>query len=186
MATDPTTKHKLWLSPEILQWTTYSQGGAEPAPSVRARAYEMWKHAEQGLLLSTSEFQRVDVITTLKRSVDHRIRALDETYSFRSIPIKDKPSELLSLLELFEIVRPLMFRNLLEIRNAVEHEDRPPPDYTASQMFLELTWYFLRSTDRMLQLVSDQVGFYPSDDEDCYWLELTYGPKSWNPTLRGG
>jgi hypothetical protein len=180
-------QNSLWLSPEVLQWPNFSGGGAEPHVSLRSRSYEIWNHAEQRLREASSDLQLVDVITTLKRSVDHRMRVLDGIYSFDSIPIKGKPSELLSLLEFLEIVRPLMFRNLLEIRNAVEHEDAPPPDKKTSQVLLEFVWYFLRSTDRMLQLVSDQIGFHPADsNEGDYWLEVGYGPsKDWNPKLRG-
>lgn len=127
MALDPNQKNSVWLSPEVLQWQSYSQGGKQPAVSIRARAYEIWKHAEDLLRHAASDLQLVDVITAIKRSIDHRIRALDSAYAFRSIPIKDKPSELLALLEFLEIIRPLMFRKLVEIRNAVEHEDATPP-----------------------------------------------------------
>jgi len=98
----------------------------EPNVAVRARAYEIWNHAEQILKGAISDFQLVDVITTLKRSIDQRIRTLNEIYSFDAIPLKNKPADILSLLESLDIVRPLMFRNLLEIRNAVEHEDARP------------------------------------------------------------
>lgn len=93
---------------------------------------------------------------------------------------------MLGVLELLGIVRPLMFSNLLEIRNAVEHQDAPPPDKRSCQIFLEFVWYFLRSTDRILQLVSNEIHFSRSRDETSHWLELKYGPsEGWNPTLRG-
>lgn len=57
----------VWLGPDVLQRTTYSQGGAEPDVAIRLRAYEMWKHAEQVLSLPISELQRVDALTTVKR-----------------------------------------------------------------------------------------------------------------------
>ena len=129
--------NRVWLSPEVLQWFNYSGSGAEPDVAIRLRAYEIWNHAERVLRHAESDLQLVDVITTLKRAIDHRVRALDEIYSFGSIPIRDKPSEVLSILESLEVVRPLMFRNLLEIRNAVEHQDAPPPDQKNCQVFLD-------------------------------------------------
>lgn len=186
MAFDPRNQY-VWLNPDVLQWTAFSGGGRELDKEVRSRAHEIWGHADQVLGVATSDLQLVDVITTLKRSVDQRIRALDETYSLKSIPIKGKPSDVLSLLESIDVVRPLMFRNLREIRNAVEHEDAPPPDIQSSQVFLDFAWYFLKSTDRMLQVVPNQISFYPVDDnEDTYWMEFEYGPdQGWNPKLRG-
>jgi hypothetical protein len=180
-------KKPVWINPQVLQWLTFSQGGSEPDVSIRLRAYEMWSHAEKLLSHATSDLQVVDVITILKRSIDHRLRALNSIYTFKDIPVRSNPSELLSLLEFFDIVRPLMFRNLLDIRNAVEHEDAAPPEIKTTQVFLEFTWYFLRSTDRLLQLVANNIALYPSnEDEDYYWLDFEYGPTNlWNPSLRG-
>ena len=171
-------KNSVWLDPQILQWANYGQGGAEPNVSVRARAYEIWNHADEVLKHATSDFQLVDVITTLKRSIDQRMRALNDIYSFDAIPLKNKPADMLGLLESLDIVRPLMFRNLLAIRNTIEHEDAPPPDIRSSHVFLEFAWYFLRSTDRLLQIITSDVGFDPTGQhEDSYWMELDYGPR---------
>lgn len=186
MTLNSNEKGSVWLSPEVLQWQSYGQGGKQPDISIRARAYEIWKHAEDLLRHAASDLQLVDVITTMKRAIDHRIRALDKAYAFRTIPIKDKPAELLDLLEFLEIIRPLMFRKLVEIRNAVEHEDATPPHYDTCQLFLEFAWYFLRSTDRMLAVISDSIQLFVLDEDDEYWLDLEYGPdKTWNPQVRG-
>ena len=180
------TKNPVWLSPEFLEWYNCSGGGTEPHVSLRLRAYEIWNHAKKVLEHASTELELVDVITSLKRAIDHRLRALDEIYSFRSIPITSKPTQLLGILELFEIIRPLMFHNLVEIRNAVEHEDALPPDKKSCQVFLEFAWYFFRSTDRMLQIVSNEIHFYTSRLQNSHWMELKYGPdKDWNPSIRG-
>jgi hypothetical protein len=122
----------------------------------------------------------------LKRSIDQRVRTLDRNYSFAQIPIRDKPSDTLSLLEFFGLVRPLMFRKLLEIRNVVEHEDGQPPDADAAQIFVEFTWYFLKSTDRLLQIISSDVHFQCDTAEEKLWMEVSYGPSTqWNPLTRG-
>jgi hypothetical protein len=179
--------HSLWLSPEVLEWPSYSTGGSEPEVALQ-RSYEIWGHAEKVLGNATTELELVDVITTLKRSIDVRIRTLNRIYCFGQIPIRNKPSDPLSLLELFGIVRPLMFHNLVEIRNAVEHEDVPPPDVKGTQVFLEFAWYFLKSTDRLLQVVSKSVEFNAPEkgQNGRYWLELEYGPEAkWDPSIRG-
>jgi len=177
----------MYLTSEILDWGGDSQSYSGNDEQLWKRAYEIWSHAEHVLSNPTSDFLRVDAITTLKRSIDHRVRALNNLYSFRSIPIKNKPSEILNLLEFAGIVRPLMLQRLLDIRNAVEHEDMSPPDTEACQMFLEFTWYFLKSTDRLVQLVLDDFGLRPlNDDNTYYWLNVRSGPKhNWLPKLTG-
>jgi len=176
-----------WLTSEILGWRVNAQGFTLPSENLWKRAYEIWNHAEQVLSRPTSEFLRVDVIATLRRAIDNRVRLLNSLYSFRSIPIKEKPSEILSMLEFAGVIRPLMLQKLIDIRNAVEHEDASPPNIEACQVFLEFTWYFLRSTDRLAQQVLRDFSLRPLDeDEDYYWMEVNSGPDNdWLPKLRG-
>ena len=35
----------------------------------------------------------------------------------------------------------------MDIRNEIEHEDAPPPPYVRARELLDMTWYFLRSTE---------------------------------------
>lgn len=178
--------NNMWLAPEILEWRVESQGLSFADKSQWKRPYDIWAHAEQVLSHPTTEFQRVDVITTLKRAIDHRVRMLNNLYSLRSIPIRDKPSEVLNLLEFAGIVRPLMLQKLLDIRNAVEHEDASPPDHESCQIFLEFAWYFLRSTDRMSQQILEDFGLLPPTDEDYYGLSIYSGPEyAWVPRVWG-
>lgn len=178
--------NNLWLTPEILEWRVEPQGFSFANNNGWKRPYDIWAHAEQVLNYPTTEFLRVDAITTMKRAIDHRVRMLNNLYSLKTIPIRDKPSEILNLLEFVGIVRPLMLQKLLDIRNAVEHEDATPPDHDSCQIFLEFTWYFLRSTDRTAQQVSSDFGLFPPNDEDYYWLSVYSGPEhDWVPKLRG-
>jgi len=133
-----------WLSPEVLEWQALTVGGVPPAKDLRSRSYEMLAHAEGLLHDPTSNLSLVDVITTLRRAVDRRVRALQTVYSLRTIPIRDKPTDSLLLLEFFGIIRSRMFQKLVDIRNAVEHEDAIPPDLETCKDFAEFTWYFLR------------------------------------------
>jgi len=120
----------------------------------------------------------------LRRSIDQRVRLLDERYSFRHIPVKEKPSDALALLEFVGLVRPRMLQNLIAIRNAVEHEDADPPDHDSCEVFLEFTWYFLKSTDPVTQRVIDTITF--TNEQDGCWVEVGIAPPdSWVPRLRG-
>ena len=176
-----------WLSPEILAWQALSFVGDPPNEDLVSRSYAMLEHAEKLLQHPSSDLSLVDVVTTLRRAVDRRVRALHAVYSFRTIPVRDKPNDPLLLLEFFGIVRSRMFQKLVDIRNAVEHEDATPPDLETCKDFAEFTWYFLRSTDRILQNVTDGFELQPfGHDERYYSLRVTYGPEnSWKPSVWG-
>jgi hypothetical protein len=116
----------MWLTPKILEWEPRVSIGREFKDESWRRAYSILSHAEHLLEQSSSELFRVDAITTLKRAVDHRLRLLDETYEFRRIPIGNKPSGNLELLNYLGIAQPKMVQKLIEIRNSVEHEHTDP------------------------------------------------------------
>lgn len=178
----------MWLSPQILDWRISLGTHEEHNRKFGARSYEIWAHGEHLFSQSSNEF-RISGLTSLWRAIDHRMRLLERIYSLKSIPVKDKPSDLLNLLEFLGIVRPLMLQKLKEIRNAVEHEDASPPDAESCQIFLEFTWYFLRSTDGMTQrlithLLLESVDT-PNEEAD-YWFEIDNGPaESWVPKIAG-
>ncbi len=180
-----------WLSPEVLEWQALEASGSyPPRESLKSRSYEMLAHAEQLLSQPPSELSLADVITTLRRAIDRRVRDLNSVYSFRSIPFSDKPSDSLFLLESLGIIRSHMLQRLIDIRNAVEHEDVAPPGHETCKVFAEFTWYFLRSTDRMLENVPDSFYFRPDWDNDdnfeTYMLTVDYGPENnWKPRLWG-
>jgi len=80
-----------------------------------------------------------------------------------------------------------MLQKLKEIRNAVEHQDAFPPDTESCQVFLEFTWYFLRSTDGMTQRVLTHLllesGNTPNEEAD-YWVDIDNGPsRRWVPMI---
>jgi hypothetical protein len=112
------------------------------------RPYVLLEHA-QAIITSGARSRelRADVLVNLRRAVDFRIKNLVDRYNFKRVPLEDKPRGSLELLEFFGIVQPLMAGQLIELRNAVEHEDHEPPDVSKLKELSEFTWYFLRSTD---------------------------------------
>jgi hypothetical protein len=170
----------MYLSPEILNWRVSIGTHVEHDRKLGVRSYEIWAHAEQ-LLAQALDDYRVSGITTMWRAIDHRIRLLERIYSLKNIPIKDKPNDPLNLLEYLGIVRPLMLQKLKEIRNAVEHEDMSPPSSEDCNVLLEFTWYFLRSTDGMVQRMTThlllELTDTPNEGAD-YWLDIDHAPFS--------
>jgi hypothetical protein len=177
----------LWLNPTILTWN------AEPAAERKKedlwrRPYEMWSHAESLLQTDASKFQRTDALTTLKRTVDRRVQQLHIFLNLKNLPIANKPSGNLELLEYVGLLRPMMLQHLIEIRNAVEHKDAPPPTVKELNTFLDFVWYFMRSTDNALRHPLDKFHMQPGDLDEIspYSFEVTLSPNTnWIPKING-
>ena len=180
---DKNAPKRLWLNPIILTW------GANPISSFSGdnlwrRAYEIWSHAESLLQGDPSDFQRTDALTTLKRAIDRRVQQLNTLHNFKSIPIANKPAGNLELLEYLCLIRPFMLQRLIEIRNAVEHKDTPPPTVQELRIFLDFVWYFLRSTDNNLRNHIEEFDLEP-EKFSPYGVEITLSSNTnWIPKIR--
>lgn len=173
----------MWLSPEILDWETIRESSqVEDTADVR-RPYQMLNHAEQILFNATSDLNLVDVITNLKRAVDHRVRSLVNKYEFKKIPGIEKKKPTLELMGILGIVRPAMLIKLIDVRNAVEHKDFQPPSKEICQEFCELVWYFLRSTDNLTAFVTRNFTY---ESPNNYTISVSTGPfYSWKVDIYG-
>ncbi|MDI6767615.1 MAG: hypothetical protein QME52_12410 [Bacteroidota bacterium] len=65
------------------------------------------------------------------------------------------------------------------IRNEIEHQDAAAPSKDRCEEFLEFTWYFLRSTDKLSTNVLNTFTFEAEGDSDSpYWINVTTGPDN--------
>jgi hypothetical protein len=156
----------------------------EPAP-VR-RAYEHLAHAEEVLERATSSLDRVDVVTTLKRAVDHRLRLLNSYYKWKKLLSKQLPKGQLQILEAMGIARHRMVARLIDFRNQIEHGDEPPPESAACADLVEIVWYFLRSTDLLCLRMPTEVNFeFTSDRMPPLGVEVRLNPdQAWDVSCR--
>ncbi|MFH1635688.1 MAG: hypothetical protein ABIG63_16980 [Chloroflexota bacterium] len=99
------------------------------------------------LTKAQTKFDRVDVISTLKRAVDIRIKDLNSKYQLRRMPLSNMPKRTTDVLATVGILRPLMVDKLMTIRNQVEHHDSDPPSLAQCSELVDFPWYFFRSTD---------------------------------------
>lgn len=153
-------------------------------PRVSQRAYEHWEHAQAVVRVASTEFQRIDVITTLKRAVDHRNRAIHDLYKLREVPLSNLPKNSIERLQFFGVIRPLMVEKLLALRNAIEHEDASPPPLAECEALVEFVWYFLRSTDRLVTLTRDTYELHHPDGMQEVGGTIYSGPEhQWITTV---
>lgn len=164
-------------------WTVLKDDG-------RHRPYEMWTHARNvvGAGIDVTRDQRVDCVTSLNRAINHRLRRLTEIYKLKTLPLVRRPNRVLDLLCDLGVAQPNMVRQLVIIRNAVEHEDLEPPSIADCQIFLELVWYFLRSTDGLVMEGLESFQLLPPDDDgsESYWIDISLESElQWPPMISG-
>jgi hypothetical protein len=122
------TAEQVWLEPSWLQWEPNTESTSDLSTTANfSRPYIIHRHACDRLANDPTEFDRVDAITALRRAVDRRVRILKEIYDLRNLPVTPKVKGDLELLATFDMIRPFMLKQLIDIRNAVEHEDSTPP-----------------------------------------------------------
>ena len=149
-----------WLSPAFLEWPVWRQVGQPQAPGPLERSYAIWEHARKLIEERGADaFCRGDAIANLKRCLELRTRTLESCYRFRAIPLENKPKGHYELLERYGVARPFLVRHLLEVRNAIEHQDAPAPDAARCRELLDVVWYYLKSTDAMTREVGTEFLF---------------------------
>lgn len=183
-------KQTFWISLDILSWDVFPEGGSRcgETDSLVDRPYHLLRHAEDKITATSSELDLIDAITTLKRAAFHRKAALERIYELRQIPLSDSPKDPLERLAFFGLIRPMVLRTLIDIRNNIEHSDGHPPEVDRCKEMAEYIWYFLRSTDPLVREMPNlyALGTTDSDDPEAYWIEIATGPdKSWMIEARG-
>lgn len=157
---------EVWVSNEVFEWFPPApEGGRQTSDVDLIRAYDLWSHAESLITKEKSEFHLVDAISTLKRCLNQRLKFIEYVYGLKQIVLSNSPKGYLEYLETFNLVRPMMLKKLMEIRNDIEHQDAEPPTVDRCGELLDLTWYFLKSTDSILKNQWDSI-VYENVDED--------------------
>lgn len=146
---------RFWLSGKVFSWAHDSDGGRRSDPDRVKRPHVILAHAENALGAGDSEFAIADAVLGLKRAIDSRLRHLEELYRFSGLFPKSVGA--LERLEQVGLARPLVVRQLFDIRNDIEHRDAPPPTRERVRELVDATWYFLRTTDHACKVVPHGV-----------------------------
>lgn len=177
---------KIWVAPSIIGEPPMVVGYIQTDPKRWRRAHEIWLHAKELMDISQDASYRVDVITTIKRAVNQRLSELNGIYKFEKMPVHAKSNRLLDHLEFFGIIRPSLLRRLIDIRNAIEHEDESPPDWNRCLEFLDFVWYFLRMTDSLSQKYTTELSFEGADvDSTGLFSVLSFDLSDWSIEASG-
>lgn len=175
---------KFWIPLDILSWPSRCEGGSVFAAEERPRSYAHLRRAEQFLkvLPEPTDHDLADCLGNLRRCFTHRLKLLEKYYNIRAAIDAPQKRPLPELLAEVGIIRPLMLKALLNVRNDVEYADAKPPSVERCSEFAEAVWYLLRSTDSLLELGRTEVYFDKGGEiagEPACWfcLHIEYKPK---------
>lgn len=147
------TKSTIFISASILGWEAIAESSSILDDSWRT-PYSYQSHAEN-LSSKNEKHHLIDCIANLKRALDHRIKHLTLQYKLKETPAYKSTRSILRALVELQVIRPMMLKNIIDVRNAVEHQYASPPSPERCQELSEFTWYFLRSTDSLAQKIND-------------------------------
>lgn len=165
----------MYLDNRVLRWQVDIQSQNIIDKKIVARASELHDRAERHLNSDMSRDARADCLVTLKRALNQRLKAIEEIYQFKKISIPNKPNGYLEILEKFGLVRPILLKKLMTVRNDIEHEDIKPPSYNQCKEYVDVVWYFLKSTTQIVSFKTTSIIFNKIDAkgrETQYWISL--------------
>lgn len=170
----------MYLSDEFFGWSYYDNESTEVDFDKMNRGHEIWRHAQNRVKNNPSEFDRVDCISSLKRAVNSRLKTIDDEYNFHKLPNLRSKKQILEKYQDYGLIRPSILKDLFEVRNLLEHEDSEPPQTDKCRYYIDITWYFLKSTDSLLQM---RPGYLHYEDNES---ELLVGCDSnWSIDFNG-
>mgnify|MGYP001271791107 CR=1 FL=1 len=170
----------MYLSEKFFDWPYGEAEGTGIDFAKMLRGHEVWRHAQRRLKDNPSEFDRVDCISSLKRAVNSRLKTLDDEYGLNRLPSLRSKKQVLEKYQDYGLIRPSILKDLFEVRNLLEHGDVSPPEIEMCQYYVDIVWYFLKSTDSLLQMKCDFLQYEEGDSE------LFIGADSdWNVDFNG-
>ena len=109
------------------------------------------------------DLYRADCIANLKRSINHRLQAIERIYKISKLPLDISAKKALDRYEYLGLIRPMLLSELIKVRNVIEHQDKIPPPKKKCIYYIDIVWYFLKSTDALVDDIVTE--FECSDDE---------------------
>jgi hypothetical protein len=145
----------MWLSAEVLGWTPWYSSGSTIDAARWKRPYDLHAHAEKLVLAAASELSISDAVLNLRRGIGMRVQLLEELYRFKGCFPRIPGA--LERLEAVGLARPFLIRQLVDLRNDIEHNNAKPPNAPRCRELADVTWYFLKTTDYACKVVPSGV-----------------------------
>jgi hypothetical protein len=145
-------------------------------------SYNRWNHLKEKLKTGVSVYELEDFIVGAKRLINYRTKELFSLYGLKESLQQIARKGDFYLLEELDIARPYLLNKLREMRNNVEHEFNLSVDLETCQDYLDICWYYLRSTDyffirpasRLVNLSSS----WDTPNSEVFKIQFDYNTKS--------
>ncbi|HHK8465214.1 TPA: hypothetical protein ACQYBX_004467 [Vibrio parahaemolyticus] len=175
----------LFVSNDILKWKATAFTYACNESMEWHKCYSYLEHSEKLLSISDGKHFNADVISNLKKAIDHRIKHLAKQFKLKSLGKIFGIPTTYELLAALKVIRPIMLAKLLDVRNSLEHQFSEPPKTERCAEYLEFVWYFLKSTDSLAKEVRFDVSLEHHELEHL-WLTFDVNPDTdWNVMVSG-
>lgn len=156
----------IYLSYEILKWDAHLSGSTINDHDDVIRPYQILAHSETLVKNEATAFHLADALGNLKRALNHRLQLIERLYQLKTLKFDEMPKGYLELLEKYGLARPYLIKKLMEIRNDIEHKDKKPPKFDRCRELLDITWYFLKSTDKLVSTIPLDIELDPYYSQD--------------------
>lgn len=183
-----TDRPTLWIDAAVLEWAPEFLSGTYQGRERLLRPHQILEHATRILTGQLSSFALADVVSNLKRAVNSRLSHLEELYHFTTLFPKSVGA--LERLEGVGLAKPLLIRQLFELRNDIEHKDALPPSKQRCGELVDATWYFLKTTDNACKTAVSGVSLQCESGEYArepyVWLSVRLtGGEAADPNING-
>jgi hypothetical protein len=156
----------IFLSAEFFKDLSYERESsccARPIGS-HLKPYTIISHVEQRLSDESSDLDRVEYIYNINRAIEFRIARLRSVFALDELRV-GKQERYIEILARLGLVRPLVLNEIRKLRNAVTHrEDAAAPSLDTVKLYLDVAWYFLRSTDWVFSYIEVDYSFERYDE----------------------
>ena len=169
----------LYLSREIFKWDANISGYSINDLEDVMRPYHILTHSESLIIKNPTAFNLADAIGNLKRALNHRLQLIERLYQLKSLKFASMPKGYLELLEKYGLAKPYLIKKLMEIRNDIEHKDKKPPKLDRCRELLDITWYFLKSTDKLVSSIPCDIELELPEKYGCS-IEVKFPKKDFS------
>ncbi len=172
----------IWIDSNMLYWPVNGSVGCYSGEDI-ASCYEYWEYAETLINKFDDKFHLQDSIKNLKYVVDKRIKQIERVYDFKShFPSK----KVFEIYEELGIVKGFVIKNLFKLRNNIEHNEVEINEKEKCRDFLDTVWYFLKSTDLLVNSSNVANDFYKDINSDDIIINIDVNdPKLKDANIRG-
>ncbi|MDN3630677.1 hypothetical protein [Vibrio lentus] len=169
----------IYVNESVFDWDV-KKCTIEPQGSEWEKSYIYVNHAQSLLAIADNGNFYIDIISNLKRSIDHRLKLLSKYYDIKHISKLFGVKGSFDTLSKLSLVRRLMVNKLIELRNNIEHQFSEAPSHDRCEEYIEFTWYFLRSTDSWAKEVHSDI-YFEHPNISHYFIELDLNIENgWN------